>query len=200
MHDRPDLTALLGSRICHDLISPIGAISNGVELMMMSDGSAAAELELVAQSVASANARIRFFRVAFGVAGDVQRIGHHEIRAILKDLHRTARVTVRWETDEDLLRAEAKLAFLLLMCLESAMPFGGAIAITREDGTWRLHGTAGRWRIEEPLWQGLAGGVDTETPPPAASEIHFVLAAQAAALLHRRPSVTREDGALTVTC
>ena len=39
MQDKPDLAALIGSRICHDLISPIGAIGNGVELLMM-DGAA----------------------------------------------------------------------------------------------------------------------------------------------------------------
>jgi hypothetical protein len=39
MQDKPDIAALIGSRICHDLISPIGAIGNGVELLMM-DGAA----------------------------------------------------------------------------------------------------------------------------------------------------------------
>ena len=59
MPDKPDLTALLGSRICHDLISPIGAISNGVELLLMDNVAKGPEMTLIAESVANANARIR---------------------------------------------------------------------------------------------------------------------------------------------
>ena len=50
------IAALLGSRICHDLISPIGAISNGVELMQMSGADSSPELALISESVESANA------------------------------------------------------------------------------------------------------------------------------------------------
>ena len=64
-----DLAALIGSRICHDLISPIGAINNGLELVAMSGDVMSQEMELIAQSVENASARIRFFRVAFGSAG-----------------------------------------------------------------------------------------------------------------------------------
>ena len=60
MQDKPDLAALIGSRICHDLISPIGAIGNGVELMMMDGTAKTPELALIAESVANANARIRY--------------------------------------------------------------------------------------------------------------------------------------------
>jgi histidine phosphotransferase ChpT len=69
MSDQPDLAALIGSRICHDLISPIGAIGNGVELLLMEASGKGPELSLISESVAAANARIRFFRVAFGAAG-----------------------------------------------------------------------------------------------------------------------------------
>jgi histidine phosphotransferase ChpT len=63
-----ELTSLIGSRICHDLISPLGAIGNGVELLAMSEVAKGPEMSLIAESVENANARIRFFRVAFGAA------------------------------------------------------------------------------------------------------------------------------------
>ena len=56
-----DIAALIRSRICHDLISPIGAIGNGVQLLAMSCGAAGAEMDLITESVQNANARIRFF-------------------------------------------------------------------------------------------------------------------------------------------
>ncbi|MEO0403208.1 MAG: histidine phosphotransferase, partial [Pseudomonadota bacterium] len=63
-----NLAALIGSRICHDLISPIGAINNGLELLGMSDQRDGPEIDLISESVENASARIRFFRIAYGAA------------------------------------------------------------------------------------------------------------------------------------
>ena len=65
---REDLTALVGSRICHDLISPLGAIGNGLELLQLSGLPQGPEWALIAESVENASARIRFFRIAYGAA------------------------------------------------------------------------------------------------------------------------------------
>jgi histidine phosphotransferase ChpT len=66
-----DLAALVSSRICHDLLSLIGAINNGLELLNMSGASPIGpEMQLICDSVKSASARIRFFRIAFGAASD----------------------------------------------------------------------------------------------------------------------------------
>ena len=73
--DNANLAALVGSRICHDLISPIGAINNGLELLGMSGDMSGPELELISDSVANANARIRFFRIAFGAAANSRSAG-----------------------------------------------------------------------------------------------------------------------------
>ena len=88
MPDDPDLAALLGSRICHDLISPLGAIGNGVELMLLEGGRHSPEMALISESVAHASARIRFFRVAFGTGSAEQRMGRPEVASILTDITR----------------------------------------------------------------------------------------------------------------
>ena len=85
MPESPDFSALIGSRICHDLVNPIGAIGNGVELMQMDGAVRGPELTLIAESVANANARIRFFRIAFGASGG-QRVSKSEVLAVLSDL------------------------------------------------------------------------------------------------------------------
>lgn len=64
-----DLSALIGSRICHDLISPLGAIANGVELMVLTGAEQTPKMLLFAESVEAANARIEFFRLAYGTGG-----------------------------------------------------------------------------------------------------------------------------------
>ncbi|TMV42546.1 hypothetical protein FGG78_41795, partial [Thioclava sp. BHET1] len=113
MTEKQDLTALLGSRICHDLISPLGAIGNGVELLAMSGQALSPEMQLIAESAAQANARIRYFRIAFGAAQGNQRIGQAELVGLLADLGRGSRICVDWLVRGDQSRPAVKLAFLL---------------------------------------------------------------------------------------
>ena len=61
-----NLAALIGSRICHDLISPIGAINNGLELLGMSGGNSSPEMDLIQESVGNASARIRATQATLG--------------------------------------------------------------------------------------------------------------------------------------
>jgi len=60
-----NLAALIGSRICHDLISPVGAVGNGLELMQMAGGKLLPEMALIEESVEAARLRILFFRIAY---------------------------------------------------------------------------------------------------------------------------------------
>jgi histidine phosphotransferase ChpT len=170
---RADLTSLLGSRICHDLISPLGAIGNGVELLSMAGLSAAPEIALIAESVENANARIRFFRVAFGASSPGAQIPKGEIRAILDDLTKGSRLNIQWNVDGDPERAEVKLAFLLIQCLESAMPWGGEINITGSGADWRLVGTSERFKLDSELWDLLLG--QSEADALNSASVHFAL-------------------------
>lgn len=184
MSEKPDLTALIGSRICHDLISPIGAIGNGVELLMMEGASKGPEIALISESVANANARIRFFRVAFGAATAEQRISGSEVWSILSDITRGGRITIEWRAPADLDRREVKLAFLALQCLETAMPWGGRIAVDRGENRWTLTGRATRMRIEADLWEVLAQPSAAQNILPA--QVHFLLLADDCARWGRR--------------
>ena len=139
-----DLSALLGSRICHDLISPLGAIGNGVELLAMSGTGAAPEIALIAESVENANARIRYYRIAFGIASESQAVGASEVRNVLADSYRKSRLTIAWLVDADCMRREVKLALLVLLCFETAMPWGGRVTVQRDGGRWTVQGTAER--------------------------------------------------------
>ncbi|MGC1503617.1 MAG: histidine phosphotransferase family protein [Sulfitobacter sp.] len=150
------LAGLIGSRICHDLISPIGAINNGLELLGMSGNPAGPEIGLIGESVGNASARIRFFRVAFGAAGD-QLVGPAEVQSILRDLYQGSRLSPHWKAENPVQRADVRLAFLAIMCMETAMPYGGRIDITCKDGEWQLAGTADRTNVNAELWSMLSG-------------------------------------------
>lgn len=126
MQDKPDL-APIASRICHDLISPIGAIGNGVE-PGDGAGSAARRWRWISESVANANARIRFFRICFCRASSDQRIARSEVASIPGRPVARGRVGYSRTSPADLSRREVRLVFLLLQCPESALAYGGRSA------------------------------------------------------------------------
>lgn len=193
----PDLTALIGSRICHDLISPIGAIANGVELLALSSPAASAEMALIAESVASANARIRFFRVAFGQASAAQTIGVSELLSITDDLTRGSRTRIHWSGGAPIRRDAAKAMFLALLCLETAMPWGGEVAVSTSTDGWSVTGTAERIKRDAPLWQSLSDGVIPE--PLAASQIQFSLLNAAARHQGRSVAVSLAENRIAIS-
>jgi histidine phosphotransferase ChpT len=166
------LAGLIGSRICHDLISPIGAINNGLELLGMSGDPAGPEIGLIGESVGNASARIRFFRVAFGASGD-QLVGPAEVQSILRDLYHSSRLSPNWKVENPVQRAEVRLAFLAIMCMETAMPYGGRIDVTSEDGAWQLNGTADRTNVDADLWALLSGTAARKDLLP--SHVQFAL-------------------------
>ncbi len=194
MQDKPDLAALIASRICHDLISPIGAIGNGVELLAMEPGGVRPEMALISESVANANARIRFFRICFGQASSDQRIARSEVASILGDLSRGGRVGYAWTSPTDLSRREVRLVFLLLQCLESALAYGGKVAVTRTETGWQILAEAPRLKVDPALWEVL-----TEPRAPAeigASQVHFALVPEELARQGRR--LVTEIGETTI--
>ncbi|WP_299983348.1 histidine phosphotransferase family protein [uncultured Ruegeria sp.] len=178
-----NLAELIGSRICHDLISPIGAITNGLELLEMVGAVQGPEMELISGSVGSAGARIRFFRVAFGSAGD-QPLGRSEVVELLKDLERASRVRITWNLSEPVPRNQVKLAFLAIMCCESAMPFGGEVGIATQGSAWTVIGTADKLNLDTGLWKGVTTGQFANKLSPA--QVQFALLPDTASGMGRR--------------
>jgi histidine phosphotransferase ChpT len=150
----PDLSALVSARLCHDLISPMGAIGNGLELLQLSAGPAAAELALVNESLATALAKLRFYRVAFGPADPQARQSFDEATQ-LTDAMFHGRFTVAWpDRGSDMPRAVARAVYLAILCLEKSLPMGGHVRIGFGP-------------------DGIALGVDgRRTAPPAALWAH----------------------------
>jgi len=172
MSDRlPDFAALIGSRICHDLISPLGAIGNGVELLSMSGAGGGPELALIADSVANANARIRFFRIAYGAAAG--EVAEAEIRSILTGMADGGRVAIDWRIAGPVSRARAKLAFLALQCLETALPFGGTVTVTVAGAVWEARADGARLAVDAALWSNLTAPAPDPAITPA--QLQFAL-------------------------
>ncbi|MFK7882284.1 histidine phosphotransferase family protein [Roseobacter sp.] len=167
-----NLAALIGSRICHDLISPIGAINNGLELLGMSGDTPGPEIDLIQESVGNASARIRFFRISFGAAGE-QMMGRAEVISILDDLMEGSRLNVAWGPLDPQPRVQVRMAFLALQCMESAMPYGGRIEVSNDGEKWQLQGRADKLNLDESLWSTLASKTAPDDLRPA--HVQFAL-------------------------
>lgn len=179
------LAMLVGSRLCHDLISPLGAIGNGVELLQISgpltDVASSAEVQLIAESVEAARTRINWFRMAFGHAAADQRTSAASLADLLSGADRSGRIRIRLDATGDLPRTDARLILLALMCLETAMPWGGRVLVCRGATGWRLVAEADRIKADPALWAWLDRDRSRNLSEPAPSEVHFALLAISAA-------------------
>jgi len=150
-----DLSARVGSRICHDLISPIGAISNGVELLMLTQAADGEEITLIKQSVESAAARIKFFRIAYGLASPDQSTSATEVIGILDALAATGRVSHQWDIATEQPRDLLQCIFLMWQALETALPLGGTIGVAADNDSIRMTATGRRVTYDQALWDTL---------------------------------------------
>ena len=156
-----DLSALVASRLCHDLGNPLGAVSNGVELLQMSGMANSPEMALIADALRDTEARLRFFRIAYGAARPDQHISEREARNILSQMYGAGRITVDWLLTGDLPRHHVKSAFLMIACAEAALPMGGGISQSHSQSAARLqsaltgHGSCATYQV----WHGSAGPV-----------------------------------------
>ncbi|MEL7212033.1 MAG: histidine phosphotransferase family protein [Pseudomonadota bacterium] len=191
------LLGLLGSRICHDLISPLGAIGNGIELLAMSGSSAGPETALIEDSVRNANARIRFFRIAFGAAQPGQSLSRREVLSVIDDISHGARVSFDWTVEGDVSRCDARLAFLLMQCFETVMPFGGTVRIINHPSGWGVIGTSDRFRDEPGLW-ALAEGKHHDISDLKAADLHFALTPLVAQDMNRAIEITHSPTEISV--
>jgi histidine phosphotransferase ChpT len=192
-----DLAALVGSRLCHDLTSPIGAIGNGLELLGMTGIAQTPEMSLIADAVHDANARIRFFRLAFGAASNEHHVPAREITEILEALYSKSRLKINWLPDYDLTRLDTKLGFLMINCAESALPMGGTVTMALTDGRWRLTAQGARLNIDPLVWQSLEDPMASPDLRPA--HVQFALLHQEAERHGRSLRYRAEDTTLEMT-
>jgi histidine phosphotransferase ChpT len=128
-----DLAALLCSRVCHDVISPVGAIINGLEVLdgEQDEEMRAVAMELIKKSADSASARLQFCRLAFGAAGSFGAlIDTGDAEKVARDIFTNGRTVLQWNSDRRMAsRNSVKLLLNLCLIAAGAVPRGGVIAV-----------------------------------------------------------------------
>lgn len=131
--DSLDLTALVCSRVCHDVISPVGAIVNGLEVLADEKDESMKEvaLDLIRKSAVQASARLQFARLAFGAAGSAgAQIDLGDAAEVAKGFLEDDRLKLAWNLPRVLLpKNRVKLLLNLLMIGATAIPRGGKLTV-----------------------------------------------------------------------
>jgi histidine phosphotransferase ChpT len=132
--DSLDLAALLCSRVCHDVISPVGAILNGLEVLDEEKDESMRDfaLDLVRKSAQQASARLQFARIAFGAAGSAgAAIDMADAEKVARGFVGDDKVKLSWTGPRALVpKNRVKLLLNLIVVALHAIPRGGSLAIT----------------------------------------------------------------------
>src|SRR5215212_9599513 len=132
-----DLASLLCSRLCHDLMSPVGALNNGIELLADETDPDMREkcLELLADSARASANKLKFFRLAFGAAGGFgEEVDTHEAEAAVEGLFGAdRRIELGWVVSDDKLpKVAVKVVLNLALIAGDALVRGGRLDIGAE--------------------------------------------------------------------
>ena len=173
-----DLASLLCSRLCHDLMSPVGALNNGIELLADEQDPDMREkcLELLADSARASANKLKFFRLAFGAAGGFgEEIDTAEAQAALEGVFGPERrIELGWVVSEGKLpKGAVKLLLNLALLAGDALVRGGRLDVGAEarDGVIELviRADGPRILLDPALRETLANGANGGAVEPRAA-------------------------------
>jgi histidine phosphotransferase ChpT len=161
-----DLAALLCSRVCHDLISPVGAIVNGLEVLEEDKDEATKvfALDLIKKSARTASARLQFCRLAFGAAGSAgAQIDLGDAEKAARGLIEDEKTKLAWTLPRVLMpKNRVKLLMNMLLIAGQAIPRGGQLAVDAlgegDSMGFRITATGLNARVTQAVPALLAGG------------------------------------------
>lgn len=207
MNDREsiDLAAMLCSRLCHDMLSPVGALSNGLELLAMENDPEmrANVVQLLEQSARISTNKLKFFRLAFGAAGGFgDRVDVEEPKALVEALAQDKPgITISWAlADRNLAKPAVKVLLNFAQLGVDALVRGGTLDIgaERRDGACEIVVRAAGPKVafDDTIGQALDGSLPASqlSSRTAAAHMIAVLAREAGGGLQ----YARTEGALVL--
>ncbi len=180
----PDIrvTELLCARLCHELVGPVGAVGNGLELLVEDPGDRQV-VNMLVEAGAIAGRRLAFYRVAYGTAGGLPVSGRlDETRKLANGLITDGKVTADWSgsatvSDLDLGLAGVKLLLNVFVIALEALPRGGLIrvAMINSGGKLgiRLAASGPGARLFPEQESALGGNLDVEQLTPRNIHVHY---------------------------
>ena len=183
MTSQTDLAALLCSRLCHDMLSPVGALSNGLELLAEEQDPEmrARCIELLEQSAKISTDKLKFFRLAFGAAGGFgDSVPVEEAQEVIAALAADKkRIELNWAIAENTLPKPAiKVMLNLSQIALDALVRGGQLDIgaERRDGNIEIvaRATADKIAFDETIGRALQGEIESNELTSRTAAAHMI--------------------------
>ena len=183
MTSSTDLAALLCSRLCHDLLSPVGALSNGIELLRDERDPEMRQrcMELLEQSARISTDKLKFFRLAYGAAGGFgDTVPVEEPRQLVEALvGDNGRIALAWAVgDETLSKAAVKVLLNLASIGLDALPRGGDLQVgaERRDGATEIAVRAAGSKVafDEVIGHALDGSLPADQLSGRTAPAHMI--------------------------
>ena len=193
-----DLSALLCSKVCHDVISPVGAIANGLEVLEDEQDEEMRQiaLDLVRRSSRQASAKLQFCRIAFGAAGSAgSSIDTGDAEDVAKKFIGDEKVQLEWAVPREIRpKSEVKLMLNMLMLAISSIPRGGQIVMGVADGGGLTATAAGKnAKVPEKTAAMLAGDIQEGEMDARLAQVYYTLRLASECKLDLTAAVTGED-------
>jgi len=202
--DKLDLAALLCSKVCHDLISPVGAIVNGLEVL---DDNPKPEdrdfaLDLIRKSAKTASARLQFCRLAFGAAGSAgAQIDLGDAQTMARGQIEDGKTTITWNLPRLLLpKNRVKLLLNMMVIAQQTIPRGGMLTVDPlgegETMSFRVTATGLNARLPQNIVSLLGAAHDGAIDAHAVQPYYTRLLAEACGLT---VALAAEDGKMVIS-
>jgi len=196
--DALSLSALMSSRLCHDLINPVGALSSGLEVLAdpsTDETMMEAAIDLIRSSAEKSVALLKYARLAYGASGGLgAELPYEEAHSVLKGMFAWAKAVLDWRVAPGYApKDEVKALLVLALAASDCAPRGGTVIVEGARGGFRIHASGGRVIVQDDLVRALSGDA-TDLKPKFAP---YFLAGLAARASGGAIDVLTEEGAVT---
>lgn len=182
--DAVSLSALMSSRLCHDLVNPIGALASGLEVLGdpgMDSSMKEAAVDLIKSSAQKSVALLKYARLAYGASGGLgAELPYDEARHVLEALLAWTKATLDWRiAPGQAPKDEVKAVLVLGAAAADCVPRGGSVVIEGARGAYEIRVAGQRVIVQDDMLRALAGDI-TEMKPKFTPHYLSGLAARAA--------------------
>jgi len=199
-----DLAALLCSRVCHDLISPVGAVVNGLEVLEedKDEETKTFALDLIKKSAHQASARLQFCRLAFGAAGSAgASIDLGDAQGVARGFMEDGKTKLSWNLPRELLpKNRVKLLLNMMVIAQQTIPRGGVLTVDSvgegDSCGFRVTASGLNARMPQNIAELLSSGSASSVDAHAVQPYYTRLLAQACGL---KVALAPEGDAVVVT-
>lgn len=194
---------LLISKICHDLVSPVGAVNNGIEFMAdmgaegFSDG-----IGLIEHSARQASVRLQLFRMAYGAGGSDAKVTGKMIYETFQAYIASEKTSLDWDLmnampEQDLPAGFLKTLLNMMVFAHESLPRGGTVAVTIKDGAMAVTGTGDMIKPRDDSVAAFNGEIDTAGLTP--KSVHGFITSEFAKLFDLDTGITVSESDITLT-